>query len=79
MVNYDYGAAARAARADMDKEYSRQVHDNDGVELAEADPFQPRTDERALLYPSLKKLQGREEQDQKILRELQEDPGFDKA
>ena len=79
VVNYDYGAAARAARADMDKEHSRQVHDNDGVELAEADQFQPRTDERALLYPSLKKLQGREEQDQKILRELQEDPGFDKA
>ena len=80
VVNYDYGAAARAARDDMDKGYHGHVHVNEGVELSDAEHLHhAHTDERALLYPSLKNLQGRHEQDQKLLSELQEDVGFDKV
>ena len=78
VVNYDYDAAARAARAEMEQEYLGQGHANAGGDLPDLAELHPRTDDRALLYPSLKNLQGREEQDQKLLSELQEDSGFDK-
>ena len=78
VVNYDYGRAAKAARAEMEQEYLGQGHANGGGDLHDLAELHPRADDRALLYPSLKNLQGREEQDQKLLSELQEDSGFDK-
>ena len=74
VVNYDYGAAARAARANMDQEYQRQGQVNEGVELP--DLARSRPHDKDPFYPSLK---ARDEYDQKLLSELHEDAGFDKS
>ena len=72
VVNYDYGAAARAARATVD-----QGRDNEGVEL----PDLAGSSQQDLnpCYPSLKDLKARDDYDQKLLSELHEDQGFDKS